>query len=439
MTGGFLVLLASGRFVPVDAEPLAPPFEAPEQEAVPSGTPPAVQLESRLDLLAVERLAEPALPSRLELLAVERLSHEIGRPRVVEDPWAEAVAEAARHQPPAAPPAYQVVINSHVESFLERFTGSRREVVGLWLNRSRRYLDMIRTTLREQGLPEDLAFVAMIESGFNPLAVSRAGAKGLWQFMAGTARRYGLRVDQWVDERLDPEKSTLAAARYLRDLYSLFGSWTLAKAAYNAGEMKIVRAIRTVGSKDFWTLAGTRLLKPETRDFVPAIHAATVIGRDPERYGFTTEDPEPVVTDTVTVPPSTNLQSLARAAGIPAETLRRLNPVLVRGVTPPGTAYHLRVPAGSASAVRTALARPVQTVARAHVRHPVAAHGPAGGEIHVVRPRDTVGHIARLYGVRVSDVLRWNDLDERARIRPGDRLRVREARGSILSRSSAGR
>jgi membrane-bound lytic murein transglycosylase D len=464
MTGGFLVLLASGRVIPADAEPRIVSLRAPEhgvarapgEGAAPEA--PAEALPSQaagtesgpLDLLRIERLAEdPEASERLELIALERRAEEaVSAPgsgtgtavlsRVVVDPWAEAVAEAARSQPPAAPP-YQVVINSHVQSFLDRFTGSRRDVVGLWLNRSRRYLDMIRSTLRDHGLPEDLAFVAMIESGFNPLAVSRAGAKGLWQFMAGTARRYGLRVDQWVDERLDPEKSTLAAARYLRDLYAQFGSWALAKAAYNAGEVRIAEAIRKLGSRDFWALARTPLLKPETRDFVPAIHAATVIGREPERWGFTPEEPEPVVTETVAVPPGTSLANLARASGVPFETLRQLNPVLVRGVTPPGAPYRLRVPAAKVAAVRAALAEPRPAVARVHTRRAASVHGTVGRDIHVVRPHDTVGAIARLYGVKVSDVLRWNDLDERARIRPGDRLRVREVRVSAQTASPSAR
>ena len=125
----------------------------------------------------------------------------------------------------------------------------------------------------------------MIESGFDPVAVSNAGAKGLWQFMAPTARQYGLRVDRWLDERLDPEKATVAAANYLSDLYKIFGSRDLVQAAYNAGEMKGLRAIQGTGTRDFWSLTGTRFLRDETKNFVPAIHAVTIIGQEPEQYG----------------------------------------------------------------------------------------------------------------------------------------------------------
>ncbi|OLE41999.1 MAG: hypothetical protein AUG14_13580 [Candidatus Rokubacteria bacterium 13_1_20CM_2_68_19] len=336
-------------------------------------------------------------------------------------------------------PPYPLVINGAVQAFIERFTGSSRDVVELWLNRSGRYLTMIRDVLRSQGLPEDLAFVAMIESGYNPLAVSRAGAKGMWQFMAGTARRYGLRVDQWVDERLDPEKSTTAAAKYLRDLYHQFGSWALAKAAYNAGELKVIRAIKAANSTDFWALARTRLLRQETREFVPAIHAATVIGRDPGRFGFTPDEHTPVAIEKVMVPASTNLKKLAGGAGLPDDSLRKLNPVLVRGTTPPGAPYELRVPVGSRDAIRTALApKPRPAVARVPRRVSSVKRDAVSGEVHVVQPRDTVSSIADQYGVPVRDILRWNGLEKQAVIRPGDRLRIAEVRLSAEGAGASG-
>ena len=427
VTSSFFALLASGAFAPAAADPFSTPAAALEYEAFPSSRDDA----SGLELLWVERLAEEggSGASLTEAMAVEDTT----------DAWAEAFAESSRLRATIVAPPYPLVINGQVQAFIERFTGSRREIVGLWLNRSSRYLSMIRDVLRNQGLPEDLAFVAMIESGYNPLAVSRAGAKGLWQFMAGTARRYGLRVDQWVDERLDPEKSTTAAARYLRDLHEQFGSWALAKAAYNAGELKVIRAIKAANSNDFWALARTRLLRQETREFVPAIHAATVIGRDPQRFGFTPNEHTPVAIDQVMVPASTNLKNLASGAGLPDNSLRVLNPVLVRGTTPPGSAYELKIPAGSRDAIRTALTpKPRPAVARGS-RRVIATKGATAADVHVVQPRETVSSIATQHGVTVREILRWNGMEGQTVIRPGDRLHVAELRLSESAGPSGAR
>jgi membrane-bound lytic murein transglycosylase D len=344
------------------------------------------------------------------------------------DPWAYAFAESSRSQRLtfAKVPAYSVAMNSQVRFFVNRFTTTHREVVGLWVRRSGQYLGMIYDVFKAKGLPEDLAFTAMIESGFNPTAVSRVGAKGLWQFMAPTARLYGLRVDRWVDERLDPEKSTVAAAGYLNDLYVRYGSWELAQAAYNAGEVKIDKAIRATGSADFWDLRESKYLRRETKDFVPAIQAAMVIGRDPGQFGFEPTRATGPDIDRVTVPASTDLRKLAASSGVPLQTLRTLNAVLIRGVTPPGRTWEVRVPGGTREAFVTALAPHTKVVTvSATSRRAVST------EIHVVRARDTVSSIAKLYGVSASDVVRWNNLESGDAIRPGDRLRVTTLRPAV--------
>jgi peptidoglycan lytic transglycosylase D len=321
-------------------------------------------------------------------------------------------------------PAFPIPDNAAVRLFLERFqTGHRRAIVERWIERSGRYAGMIQGVLREKGLPEDLMFTAMIESGFNPVAVSRAGAKGLWQFMAPTARRYGLRVDRWVDERLDPEKSTVAAARYLSDLYALFGSWELAKAGYNAGEMKVLRAIKALGTSDFWELRRGRILREETKNFVPAIHAATLIGREPERYGFTASQTEPLAYETSPVPSGLALSRVAVQAGVGVEALYELNPELRLKQTPPGGPYLLKFPVGVSERYVEAQERQREPRLAATGRGRQAAKS----EIHVVQPKETVGAIAKRYGISAAELTRWNELDASGQIRPGDRLRIASA------------
>jgi len=331
-------------------------------------------------------------------------------------------AETQSFSPPT--PAVPIPDNAEVRHFLERFqTGDRRAVVERWIERSGRYAEMIQGVLRDKGLPEDLMFTAMIESGFNPVAVSRAGAKGLWQFMAPTARRYGLRVDRWVDERLDPEKSTVAAARYLSDLHALFGSWELAKAGYNAGEMKVLRAMKTLGTSDFWELTRGRFLREETKNFVPAIHAATLIGREPERYGFTASQTEPLAYESVQAPSGLALSRAAALAGVGVEVLYELNSELRLKQTPPGGPYLLKFPVGASERFVEARERDrgQRLAAAGRGRQAVKP------KIHVVQPKETVGTIAKRYGVSAAELTRWNELDEAARIRPGDRLRIASA------------
>jgi membrane-bound lytic murein transglycosylase D len=419
-----VLLLGPGAIAPGAAEPrlpVSPEVAVPNLDA-PAATGPAA--DSSTDALGAP-FGEPDVVAAGSDAADDALDLA-----AIDDGWAEAYADGSRvSYATVTVAAYPVALNRQVQYFLDRFTGSHRDVVTLWVSRSSRYLAMIRDVLRTRGMPEDLAFTAMIESGFKPDAVSRVGAKGMWQFMAGTARRYGLRVDRWVDERLDPEKSTVAAAAYLRDLHNLFGSWALAQAAYNAGEVVIARAIRLTGSHDFWTLAQSRHLRRETKEFVPQIHAATMIGRDPGRYGFEFDDQEPAAVETVSVPGSTDLRRLAAGAGLSLQTVRALNPTLVRAVTPPGGAWTLRVPSGARESVVAALRPKRAPVAVASARGEVSRVS-ATGEIHVVRPRDTVSGIAKRYGVSVGDVMRWNSLGSQDRIRPGDRLRVAGVRSA---------
>ncbi|OGP73106.1 MAG: hypothetical protein A2Y80_00765 [Deltaproteobacteria bacterium RBG_13_58_19] len=180
-----------------------------------------------------------------------------------------------------------IILNGPVRSYLRVFSTSQKAIFQTYLARSGRYLPMIRRIFREYALPQDLVYLALVESGFSPLARSPAGAVGLWQFIEGTARRYNLKVDNWVDERLDPEKATRAAARYLKDLYRQFGCWYLAAAGYNAGEKRVQGVMDRHGTRDFWVMAQKKLLPQETCNYVPQLIAATLIAKNPEKYGFT--------------------------------------------------------------------------------------------------------------------------------------------------------
>jgi len=235
--------------------------------------------------------------------------------------------------------------NEKVDYFLKYFKTKVRERFKIWLSRSSKYLPLISKIFEEHGVAQELIFLPLIESGFSPYATSRAQAVGIWQFMKGTAIKYGLRVDKFVDERRDPEKSAKAAALYLKDLYNMFGSWDFALAAYNAGEGKIMRTMSSVGSKDFWEVISHRKIKNETKEYVPRFVAATLIAKEPEEHGFDDIEYETGIEyEEVLLPPKTTLQSVAKAIDVDEEVIKHLNPSIKHGFLPPDTYYPIKVP-----------------------------------------------------------------------------------------------
>lgn len=245
-------------------------------------------------------------------------------------------------------------VNARVERWLQAFQTTRREEFEHLLRRRELFSDMIRTKLRERGMPEELLYMAMIESGMSPYAVSRVSAVGLWQFMSPTALQYGLRVDEYVDERRDPVRATDAALDYLQWLHGRFGSWYLAAAAFNAGPGRVERILHRhaegrVGDEDiYWQVLDH--LPRETREYIPKLVAVTLLANDADAVGFAASV-EPYRYDVVFVPGGTRLAQVAEAVGVDARTLRDLNPHLTRGVTPPNEIYGVRVPVGESATV----------------------------------------------------------------------------------------
>jgi len=228
-----------------------------------------------------------------------------------------------------------MTINAQVSAYIRHFCGSKKKVFSVYLARSSRYLPMMKGIFKKQGLPQDLAYLAMIESGFSPWARSVANAIGPWQFIRETAVRYGLKVNHWIDERRDPEKATVAAARYLKDLYRQFGSWYLAAAGYNAGEKRVEGAVNRHDTRNFWDLAKKRVLPPETCNYVPQFIAAALITKNPGKYGFTGISYQtPMRYSRVKLPGGTDLRWFARVLGISYETIKQLNPELQKAWVP---------------------------------------------------------------------------------------------------------
>jgi membrane-bound lytic murein transglycosylase D len=333
-----------------------------------------------------------------------------------------------------------VTRNDRVEYWIRFLSTTRRVKMQQWLEASGRYVPMIQGELRERGMPQDLIYLALIESGFAPNAYSKANAVGLWQFIAETGRRQGLEVSEYVDERRDPVKATGAALDFLKSLHTQFGSWYLAAAAYNSGPNRIERLLReheggARGDEElYWRIAP--YLPQETRDYVPLMLAAGFIAKDPASYGFSNLNyDDPLGFATVSVPGATSLSTVAKASATDDSIVRGLNPQLVVGSTPPGRATDVRIPemhAGAFAANFTRVAAGARAVAaRTPVRKSSTRSALQLTKKHVVRRGETLAAIARKYRVTVASLRAANNGVSARTLKAGKVLRVPHARTRV--------
>ncbi len=292
-----------------------------------------------------------------------------------------------------------LMLNDQVAMFINYFSSTKgRHTLEHGLERAGRYREMISQTFRQEGVPQDLIYLAMAESGFQPLALSRAGARGMWQFMAGRGSMYGLERNWWVDDRQDPEKSTRAAARHLKDLYQQFGDWYLAMAAYNTGPGNVQHAVERTGYADFWELYRRGVLPQETRNYVPIIVAVTIMAKNPAQYGLEDVVPEkPASTDKATIDYPVDLRLVAECLDTSAASLQELNPSLLRMTTPKDQTFTLNLPAGSKDKYETAISL-IPPDMRTFWRY------------HRVEYGDSLGSIARKYHTSTGVIEEANNL-----------------------------
>ncbi len=391
-------------------------------------------------------------------------------------------------------PTWDIDVRSYethdrVQKYVSLFSGSARPTFQRWMQQGVRYMPMIRSTLRSKGIPEDMSYLALIESGYSPHAYSRAAAVGMWQFMTRTGRGMGLRIDWWVDERRDPIESTDAAARFLDHLRDQFGSLYLAAAAYNGGPGRVARGLTRIddepnGDDAFFALADTRLLRAETKDYVPKLIAAALLAKNAKRFGFDVDSAKPFVFDSAKVPAATPLSAVARASRTHISVIRDLNPHVLRGMTPPKGSFTVRIPRGRSDSFqmlfdslsqkeRTAYTKVVTkkglTLKKLAAKHAIESHqirwynpklrvsksgvlvagqsvlvptantvegafdvpnpeieryGTSASGRHIVRRGESLSIIAKRYGTSVSTLMRLNGL-KKGVIFPGQSIIVR--------------
>jgi membrane-bound lytic murein transglycosylase D len=329
---------------------------------------------------------------------------------------AEEAARSVSHDLP-------LTVNDEVLSFLNFFQTPRgRAIVETGLQRAGRYRDMISRVLKEEGVPQDLIYLAQAESAFQPLALSRAGARGIWQFVPWRGNEYGLRHTWWVDDRQDPEKATRAAAQHLRDLYGLFGDWYLAMAAYNCGPGNVQKGIERTGYADFWQLYRRNVLPRETKNYVPIIIALTLIAKDAAHYGIHAEPDAPVPYDVVKPGRAIDLRLVAETIDVDVQTLRSLNPSLLRMTTPDDPNFELHLPQGAAEQFSAEIAD-------------IPPDKWVSWRRHRVEPGDTLVSLAKKYRVTVQAIAEANSIERGQALSSGEKLIIPASRPASETQS----
>ncbi|MCF7741467.1 MAG: LysM peptidoglycan-binding domain-containing protein [Candidatus Marinimicrobia bacterium] len=312
-----------------------------------------------------------------------------------------------------------IVRSAKIDKIINYFQGRLHNNFQEWLDNSGHYRNLMMPIIKKHGLPEEIFYLAMIESGFKPTAYSYAHAAGTWQFIASTGAMYGLDRNWWVDERRDPIKSTIAAARHLKDLHDYFNDWFLAMASYNCGKLNVLRAIRRERTRDFWQL---KTLPRQTRNYIPKMMAAIIIAKNPEEYGFRRPENDPWEFDTVELDRSINLETIARRSSLSSGEIKEYNPELRRWATPPDVDnYVLRVPPGKGEEVR-GVVKKLPEEKRSFV-------------FHSVRRGENLSYIARKYNTSISAILAVNNIRNSYLIHPGDRLKIPQENYSYTSQT----
>jgi|HubBroStandDraft_6_1064221.scaffolds.fasta_scaffold00378_10 membrane-bound lytic murein transglycosylase D len=369
----------------------------------------SVEMDATKSVEAEEAESDaPGVPAPIDELA--DLTLPAGDPRL---------AAKAEQELISVPHDLPLTVNDSVLQYLSFFTTPRgRAIVEHGLERAGRYHAMIRRVLKEEGVPEDLIYLAQAESAFLPDAVSNKGARGIWQFMPFRGQEYDLERSYYIDERSDPEKATRAAAHHMRDLYAMFGDWYLVMAAYNSGPMNVVKAIQRTGYADYWELRQRHALPKQTQNYVPIIIAIALVAKDPALYGVRVDPEKPPQVDTVRLDHPIDLHLVADASGADIESLRQLNPQLLRSVTPKDPQFELRLPTGAAQKFEENVQQ-------------VPEDKWTSWRLHEVENGETLADVARRYRVTVPAIEAANHLEPKASIPPGFLLDVPTAPAAV--------